>query len=102
ICKAGDFLLCHEKSTIFICRVRGIVVDKMGEHKLKVDRLLHHQNLPNCKSNNNRHTRGNGKELWLVESDSTLVNLVNVKQHVTIWLCDQQEPAKYDFYIQEI
>lgn len=88
---------------MFICRVRGVVVDETDEIcKLKVDRILMHQNLPNCRSSNNRHNRGNDKELWLVEGKPKLIDLECIDRHVVVWLCDLPEPAEYEFYIREI
>ena len=87
-----------------MCRVRSVVVDEMDNNllKLKVNRILSHENLPNIHSNNNCHTRGNGKELWLIEGEINLINPANVEQRINIWLCDVPEPSEYEFYIQEI
>ncbi|GES99006.1 hypothetical protein GLOIN_2v1880882 [Rhizophagus clarus] len=102
--RAGDFLLYHEQSSTFICRVRGIVIDELDNNtlKLKVDTLLSHENLPNCRFNDNRHTRGNNMELWLVEDAVKLVNPANIEQRIVVWLCDMPEPDEYDYYIKEI
>ncbi|CAG8575023.1 440_t:CDS:2, partial [Gigaspora rosea] len=58
------------KSTTFMCRVHEIIVDEMDNNtfKLKVARILLHKDLPNVHSTDNRHIRGNDKELWLVEA----------------------------------
>ena len=70
--------------------------------KLKVDRLLFHQNLPNCKLTDHRRTRGQDKELWLVEDDSTFIDSASIVERVLVWLCDLPEPANYEFHIREI
>jgi hypothetical protein len=88
-----------------MCRVRSVVIDKIDNStlKLKTDTLISHENLRNCRSTDNRHTRGEGKELWLVEGETKLVNPANVKRHIIVWLCDMPEPANgYDFYVNEI
>ncbi|CAB5153520.1 unnamed protein product [Rhizophagus irregularis] len=102
--KAGDFLICYEQSSTFICRVRGIVVDEINNNslKLKVDQIISHDDLPNCHLTDNRHTRGNGNELWLVEGKTNLVNPENIAQRIIVWMCDMPEPEVYDFYIKEI
>ncbi|GBC46847.2 hypothetical protein GLOIN_2v1880882 [Rhizophagus irregularis DAOM 181602=DAOM 197198] len=102
--KAGEFLIFREQSSTFMCRVRSVVNDEMDNNtlKLKVDMLLKHEKLPNCRPNDNRHTRGNNMELWLVEGEAKLVNPSNVVQHIVVWLCDMPEPDEYDFYIKEI
>ncbi|PKC54996.1 hypothetical protein RhiirA1_446940 [Rhizophagus irregularis] len=102
--KAGEFLIFREQSSTFMCRVRSVVNDEMDNNtlKLKVDMLLKHEKLPNCRPNDNRHTRGNNMELWLVEGEAKLVNPTNVVQHIVVWLCDMPEPDEYDFYIKEI
>ncbi|CAB4423898.1 unnamed protein product [Rhizophagus irregularis] len=64
--KAGDFLICYEQSSTFICRVRD-----------------------------NRHTRGNGNELWLVEGSIGCVtadlpqgnDIADVKRHNAKYGC---------------
>ena len=71
-------------------------------YKLKVDRVLTHQNLPNCRSSNSRHSRGNDRELWLVEGQSKLIDLECIDRRVVVWLCDLPETAEYEFYIQEV
>ncbi|GES96278.1 hypothetical protein GLOIN_2v1880882 [Rhizophagus clarus] len=75
--RAGDFLLYHGQSSTFICQIRGIVIDELDNNtlKLKVDTLLLHENLSNCRFNDNWHT---------------------------FWLCDMPEPDEYDYYIKEI
>ena len=37
---------------MFICRVRGVIIDEMDNNliKLKIDPVLSHENLPNCRS----------------------------------------------------
>jgi hypothetical protein len=87
-----------------MCRVRGVVVDETDGNmlKLKVDQLFSHENLPNCRSTDNRHIRGNGKELWLVEGEAKFINPQNIERHITVWLRDMPEPEEYDYYIQEI
>uniref|UniRef100_U9UVI7 BAH domain-containing protein n=1 Tax=Rhizophagus irregularis (strain DAOM 181602 / DAOM 197198 / MUCL 43194) TaxID=747089 RepID=U9UVI7_RHIID len=102
--EAGDFLICYEQSSTFICRVRGIVVDEINNNslKLKVDQIISHDDLPNCHLTDNRHTRGNGNELWLVEGKTNLVNPENIAQRIIVWMCDMPEPEVYDFYIKEI
>ena len=97
-------MLCNDQSSTFICRVRGVVVDEMDNNtlKLKVDPLLPHEDLPNCRSDDNRHTRGNNMELWLVENAVKLVNPENIEHHIIVWLCDMPEPDEYNYYVQEI
>ena len=73
-----------------------------GKRNLKVDRLIPHTNLPNCRSNDRRHTRGKGLELWLVDGDRTLVDPNSVVSCLSVWLCDLPEPPSYDFYVSEI
>ena len=48
-----------------ICRVRGVIIDEVDNNslKLKIDRILSHENLPNCRSTDKRHDYGNGNEL---------------------------------------
>ena len=48
--KAGDFLIYCEQSLMFMGRVRGVIIDEMDNNsfKLKIDRILSHENLPNC------------------------------------------------------
>ncbi|KAF0558422.1 hypothetical protein F8M41_009312 [Gigaspora margarita] len=79
--RAGDFLMFQEQLSIFICRVRGIIVDETDNDsfKLKVNNIFMHENLPSIHSTDNYHIRGNGKELWLNERKPNLVNLTNVK-----------------------
>ena len=98
---AGNFLQCHEGCTNVICRVRGVVLTD-GKHKLKVDRLIPHSNLPNCKPNDRWHTRGNGQELWLVDGDPALVDPVSIVSRSSIWLCDLPKPPRYNYYVTEI
>ena len=64
-----------------MCRVRGVVADEMDNNtlKLKIDQLLSHKNLPNCRSTDNRHSRSNSKELWLVEGEAKFVNPANIE-----------------------
>ncbi|CAG8560398.1 12892_t:CDS:2, partial [Cetraspora pellucida] len=89
---SGDFLMYHEQSSISICRVRGVVVDKTDNNslKLKVDRIISHKDLPNIRPTDNRHIRGNGKELWLIEGETNLVNPANIERHVNVWLLLQE------------
>lgn len=70
--------------------------------KLKTDTLISHEDLRNCRSTDNRHTRGKGKELWLVEGKMKLVNLASIEQRIIVWLCDMPEPETYDFYVDKI
>ncbi|CAI2196278.1 2223_t:CDS:1, partial [Funneliformis geosporum] len=79
--KAGKFLEYRKQSLTFICRVRSVVIDEINNNsfKLKIDRILSHENLSNCHSTNNQHTRGNSNELWLVEGEVNLVDLVNIE-----------------------
>ncbi|GBC32802.2 hypothetical protein GLOIN_2v1880882 [Rhizophagus irregularis DAOM 181602=DAOM 197198] len=102
--KAGDYLVYYKQSSTYMCRVRGVVVDETDGNmlKLKVDQLFSHENLPNCRSTDNRHIRGNGKELWLVEGEAKFINPQNIERHITVWLRDMPEPEEYDYYIQEI
>ena len=94
----------HEQSSIFICRVRGVIVDETDKNslKLKVDIIFSHENLPSIHSTDNCHIRGNGKELWLNEGETNLVNPTNVERRINVWLCDMPEPSEYEFYIKEI
>jgi hypothetical protein len=87
-----------------MCRVRSVVMDEIDNTlKLKTDTLISHENLRNCRSTDNRHTRGKGKELWLVEEKAKLVNPPSVERHIIVWLCDMPEPSEgYDFYVDEI
>jgi len=80
------------------------VIDETDNNtlKLKTDTLILHENLHNCHSTDNRHTRGKGKELWLVEGETKLVNLENIGQRIIVWLRDMPEPEEYDFYVDEI
>ncbi|CAG8469584.1 1011_t:CDS:2 [Scutellospora calospora] len=100
--KAGDFVLC-QTSFQFICRIRSIVTNEINKDcKVKVDRLLQHHNLPNCRFDSDRHTRGNGKELWIVEGDSTFIDPENIRKPISVWLRDLPEPQTYSYYVQEI
>ncbi|CAI2192760.1 72_t:CDS:2, partial [Funneliformis geosporum] len=100
---AGDFLICHNQSSMFIYHIRSIVLSEMDETiKLKVDQILTHQKLPNHHSSNSQCICKNEKELWLVKGEMNLINLENIDQYIIIWLCDQLEPVEYEFYIQEI
>ncbi|EXX53837.1 hypothetical protein RirG_240150 [Rhizophagus irregularis DAOM 197198w] len=49
--KAGEFLIFREQSSTFMCRVRSVVNNEMDNNtlKLKVDMLLKHEKLPNCR-----------------------------------------------------
>jgi hypothetical protein len=88
-----------------MCRVRSVVIDEIDNStlKLKTDTLISHENLRNCRSTDNRHTRGEGKELWLVEGETKLVNPANIERRIIVWLCDMPEPTeRYDFYVDEI
>ncbi|CAG8724668.1 2397_t:CDS:2 [Funneliformis caledonium] len=79
--KVGEFLEYCKQSSTFICRVQSVVVDKTNNNsfKLKIDRILSHENLSNCRSTNNRHTHENGNELWLVKDEVNLVDLANIE-----------------------
>ncbi|KAF0551527.1 hypothetical protein F8M41_023288 [Gigaspora margarita] len=68
IYKAGDFLTYYKQASLFMCRVRGVVMDEIDNnlYKLKVDRVLLHDDLPNICPTDNRHIHGSGKELWNV------------------------------------
>lgn len=89
---------------MLMCRVRGVVIDEVDNNslKLKIDTILSHEHLPNCRSTDNRHTRGNGKELWLVEGEVNLINPIYIERRIVVWLCDLPEPEEFDFYIKEI
>ena len=102
--RAGEFLEYCEQSSIFMCRVRSVVMDEIDNTlKLKTDALISHENLCNCRSTDNRHTRGKGKELWLVEEKAKLVNPESIKRHIIVWIRDMPKPAEvYDFYVDEI
>ena len=85
-------------------QVRSVVVDEIDNNmlKLKIDTLISHENLRNCRSTDNWHTREKGKELWLVEREAKLINPANIEWHILVWLCDMPEPEVYNFYIKEI
>jgi hypothetical protein len=70
--------------------------------KLKIERLVSHQNLPNCKPNDHRRTRGQGTELWLVEDDPAFINPESIIGHVIVWLCDLPKPAEHRYFVKEI
>ncbi|CAG8795161.1 4489_t:CDS:1, partial [Cetraspora pellucida] len=100
---SGDFLLCEELSSEFICHIHGIVINEVDRtYKVKVDWLLQNKNLPNYRSNSIRHTRGDDKELWLVEGDPIFIDPVNINRHVVVWLCDLPTPENYEFYVKKI
>ncbi|CAG8536215.1 23057_t:CDS:2, partial [Racocetra persica] len=71
-------------------------------YKLKVDQLLQNKNLPNYHSNSIRHSRGNNKELWLVENDPIFIDPADISRCVIVWLCDLTESKHYEFYTQEV
>ncbi|RIB09566.1 hypothetical protein C2G38_2208602 [Gigaspora rosea] len=77
IYKAGDFLMYHKQSLLAMYQVHGVVIDEMDNnlYKLKVDQVLLHKELPNIHPTNNRHIRGSGKELWLIDGKSILLTL---------------------------
>ncbi|CAG8501835.1 12034_t:CDS:2 [Cetraspora pellucida] len=50
--------------------------------RLKVDMLLSIQNLLNCQSDSDRHTRGDGRELWLIEGDSTYADPKSISYRI--------------------
>ncbi|CAG8773313.1 1848_t:CDS:2, partial [Cetraspora pellucida] len=83
---------------------RDVIVDETDKDslKLKVDIIFLHENLSSIHSTDNRHIRGNGKELWLNEGETNLVNPTNVERRINVWLCDMSEPSEYEFYIKEI
>ena len=102
--RAGDFLVYRKQSSMLIGRVRGVVIDKVDNNtlKLKINTTFSHEQLPNCRAADSRHTRGNGKEVWLVENEVKLINPANIERRIVVWLCDTPEPVKYDYYAQEI
>jgi len=102
--RAGDFLVYREQSSTLIGRVRGVVIDEEDNNalKLKIEAIFSHGQLPNCRAADSRHTRGNGKEVWLVENEVKLINPANIERRIVVWLCDTPEPVKYDYYAQEI
>ncbi|RIA80690.1 hypothetical protein C1645_838254, partial [Glomus cerebriforme] len=61
--------------------LRGVVADEMDNNmlKLKINQLLSHKNLLNCRSTDNRHSCDNGKELWLVEGEAKFINPANIE-----------------------
>lgn len=83
------------------CRLRGIV-EVNGEKMLKVDQLLAHQGLPAIKKTDNRHTRGEGRELWLVDKPAVTLPPNSVMESITVWLMDLPQLNQFDYYVQEI
>ncbi|CAG8734093.1 10446_t:CDS:2, partial [Cetraspora pellucida] len=84
--------------------IRSVIVDETDKDslKLKVDIIFSHENLPSIRSTDNHYICGNGKELWLNEEETNLVNPTNVEQRINVWLCDMPKPSEYEFYIKEI
>ncbi|KAF0484407.1 hypothetical protein F8M41_023009 [Gigaspora margarita] len=60
-----------------------------GECEIKNDK-----DLSNVRSTDNRHIRGNDKELWLVEGESILVEPTNIERRINVWLCNIPEPSE--------
>ncbi|GBB87224.1 hypothetical protein RclHR1_13670005 [Rhizophagus clarus] len=101
IYNSGDFIVYRESATR-IGRILAIVRSS-GILKIKIQRTLVFNKLPNNLQSNNRRERTHGREVWLldqnVENATIITDLQTIVRHITITILYENNTNEYSSII---